>query len=141
MNLPNLSLPVNFAFDGTGNLSVAGPGLHGDEIAMIAASGLGHQADLSSPVVTITSSAFGVLLGTGSCIGGIDFDDAGNLWASVGAGNGDCEGNTGDTALVEFTPAQLSIGGNLTPSVIIGQNSKQTNLFLPGPLRFGPSVQ
>jgi hypothetical protein len=141
VNMPNLSLPVNFAFDSTGNLWVAGPGLHGDEIAMIAASDLSGSGEVSpSAKVIITSSAFGVLVGTGSCIGGIDFDAAGNLWASVGTYNGDCEGNTGDTALVEFTPAQLSIGGNLTPSVIIGQNSTQTNLFLPGPIRFGRTV-
>jgi len=142
VNMPNLSLPVNFAFDSRGNLWVAGPGPHGDELAMIAASDLSGSGEVSpSPAAIIISSAFGVLVGTGSCIGGIDFDAAGDLWASVGTDNGDCEGNTGDTALVEFTPNQLSVGGNLTPSVAIGQNDKKTNLFLPGPLRFGAAVQ
>ncbi len=140
-NLPDLTFPVNFAFDRARNLWVAGPGPHGDELAMISASDLSGSGEVSpSAAVIITSSAFGVLVGTGSCIGGIDFDSAGDLWASVGTDNADCEGSTGDTSLVEFTPSQLRVGGNLTPSVIIGQNSTETNLFLPGPIRFGPPV-
>lgn len=142
VNTPNLSLFVNFAFDSARNLWVAGPGPHGDELAMIAASDLSGSGEVSpSPAVIITSSAFGVLAGNGSCIGGIDFDAAGDLWASVGTDNADCGASpAGETALVEFTPAQLSVGGDLTPSVIIGQNRTETNLFLLGPIRFGPTV-
>ena len=33
------------------------------------------------------------------------------------------------------------MGGNLNPAVIIGQNNKKTNLFIPGPLRLGPTVK
>jgi hypothetical protein len=105
---------------------------------MIPASDLGGSGQISpSASVMVTSSAFGLLVGTGSCLGGIDFDRSGDLWVSVGAKNADCEANT---QVVKFTPGQLGTGGNLTPSVTIGENSKATNLFLPGPLRFGPAV-
>ncbi|HEY6299034.1 MAG TPA: hypothetical protein VIW95_05260 [Candidatus Binatus sp.] len=139
VNLPDVTIPVvDFAFDSAGNLWVAGPGPHGDEIAMVSASDLSGSGEISpSAAVTINSAAFGLLDGTGSCIGGIDFDHSGNLWASVGADNADC---SSDTQLVQFTPSQLSTGGNLTPTVIIGQNASRTNLFVPGPLRFGPNV-
>jgi hypothetical protein len=90
--------------------------------------------------VSITSSSFGKLNGTGSCIGGIDFDRSGDLWVSVGTDNADCGGNTA-TEVVEFTPSQLSVGGNLTPSVTIGQNMKKTNLFLLGPISIGPTIE
>jgi hypothetical protein len=141
MNLPDELEPVDLAFDSSGNLWLAGPGSHNDALEMIPASDLGGSGEVSpSASVIVTSSAFGLLDGSGSCLGGIDFDRSGDLWASVGTNNADCDGNT-TTQLVAFTPAQLSTGGNLTPSVAIGQNDKKTNLFLPGPLRFGPAVQ
>jgi hypothetical protein len=141
VDLSDLFFFVDLAFDSSGNLWFAGPGSHGDALEMISASNLTGTGEISPPAaVTITSSAFGNLVGSGSCLGGIDFDNSGDLWVSVGTNNADCNGNTA-TQVVEFTPAQLSTGGNLTPSLTIGQNSKQTNLFLPGPLRFGPSVQ
>jgi hypothetical protein len=141
VNLPDLFFFVDFAFDSSGNLWIAGPGSHGDALEMISASNLTGTGEISPPAaVTITSSAFGVLIGSGSCLGGIDFDASGDLWASVGTNNADCDGNTA-TEVVAFTPAQLGTGGNLTPSVIIGQNKRETNLFLPGPLRFGPAVK
>ena len=141
VDLPDLFFFVDLAFDSSGNLWTAGPGSHGDALEMISASNLTGTGEISPPAaVTITSSAFGTLVGSGSCLGGIDFDTSGDVWVSVGTNNADCNGNTA-TQVVEFTPAQLSAGGNLTPSLTIGQNSKQTNLFLPGPLRFGPSVQ
>jgi hypothetical protein len=46
-----------------------------------------------------------------------------------------------DAQLVEFTPSQLSLGGDLTPSVTISPNSMKTNLAHPGPIRFGPTVK
>ena len=140
VNLPDVTIPVvDFAFDSAGNLWVAGPGPHGDEIAMVSASDLSGSGEISpSAAVTINSAAFGLLDGTGSCLGGIDFDHSGNLWASVGADNADC---SSDTQLVQFTPSQLSTGGNLTPTVTIGQNASRTNLFIPGPLRFGPAAK
>jgi len=141
VNLPDLFFFVDLAFDSSGNLWIAGPGSQGDALEMISASNLTGSGEVSPPAaVTVTSSAFGTLLGSGSCLGGIDFDSSGNLWVSVGTDNADCDGNT-PTQVVSFTPAQLSTGGNLTPSVAIGQNKRQTNLFLPGPLRFGPTVQ
>ena len=140
VNLPDVTIPVvDFAFDSAGNLWIAGPGPHGDEIAMVSASDLSGSGEISpSAAVTINSAAFGLLDGSGSCLGGIDFDHSGNLWASVGADNADC---SSDTQLVEFNPTQLTMGGNLDPAVIIGQNNKKTNLFIPGPLRFGPTVK
>ena len=33
------------------------------------------------------------------------------------------------------------MGGNLDPAVIIGQNGRKTNLFIPGPIRFGPAIK
>lgn len=140
VNLPDLNFFVDLAFDTGGNLWIAGPGSHGDELEMISASNLTGTGEISPTAdVTITSSAFGLLVGSGSCLGGIDFDSTGNLWASVGTDNGDCDGLT-PTQLVAFTPAQLSMGGNLTASLIISQNQRKTNLFLPGPIRFGPTV-
>ena len=90
--------------------------------------------DSPSPSLIITSSAFG----SGWCLGGLDFDHSGDLWVSVVGSNGGCEA---DTQLVEFTPSQLSMGGNLTPSITISPNSKNTNLASPGPIRFGPMVK
>lgn len=141
VDLPDLFFFVDLAFDNSGNLWIAGPGSHGDALEMISASNLTGTGEIAPPAtVTITSSAFGTLVGSGSCLGGIDFDSSGDLWVSVGTNNADCDGNT-TTEVAEFTPAQLSTGGNLTPALTIGQNGKQTNLFLPGPLRFGPAVQ
>ncbi len=134
--------PMDFAFDSAGNLWLAGPGSSGDEIEMISASDLTGTGEVSpTAAVTITSSAFGVAVDSGTCLGGIDFDDSGDLWASV-VGTVDTNPNCeSDTQLVEFTPSQLSTGGSLTPTVTIGQNSTGTNLFLPGPLRFGRALK
>ena len=141
VNLPDLFFFVDLAFDSAGNLWFAGSGSHGDALEMISASNLTGTGEISPPAaVTVTSSEFGVLVGGGSCLGGIDFDSSGDLWVSVGGREGGCSGNI-TTQLVDFTPSQLSVGGDLTPSVTIGQNAKQTNLFLPGPLRFGPALQ
>jgi hypothetical protein len=138
VNLPDLNFAVDFAFDAVGNLWVAGAGSHGDEVEMIPASDLMGTAEVSpTAAVTITSSAFGLGDSSGSCLSGIDFDQSANLWVSVGANNGACGV---PPQLVEFTPAQLSTGGNLTPLVIISQNSTKTNLFISGPMRFGPTV-
>ena len=145
---PNPSLIVNLpadfgvqdlAFDGSGNLWIAGADFTVgslDEIKMIAAGDLIGTGEISPPVgVTITSSAFGTEPGLagGICLGGIDFDQSDNLWVSA-----HCDP---DTHLIEFTPSQFSTGGNLVPSVTIGQNHKQTNLLLPGPIRFGATVK
>jgi hypothetical protein len=139
VDLPDGIDPVDLAFDSSGNLWLAGPGSAGDTLEMIAASDLTGTGEISpSAAVTVTSSAFGVLVGSGSCLGGIDFDPSGNLWVSVGTNNTNCEAAT---QIVEFTPSQLNAGGNLVPSVTIGQNHKQTNLLLPGPIRFGATVK
>jgi hypothetical protein len=141
VNSPGLVFPVNFAFDRAGNLWLAGSNSNNDELDMISAADLGGTGVISpSAAVSITSSSFGKLNGTGSCIGGIDFDRSGDLWVSVGTDNADCGGNTA-TEVVEFTPSQLSVGGNLTPSVTIGQNMKKTNLFLLGPISIGPTIE
>jgi hypothetical protein len=138
VNLPDLAFLVDFAFDSSGNLWLAGAAPHGDELEMISATDIAGTGAISPlAAVTIASSAFGSLHGSGSCVGGIDFDNSGDLWVSVDAGNSDCQA---DTQLVEFTPKQLNIGGNLTPSVTIGQNANKSNLFFPGPIRFGPTV-
>lgn len=139
VNPPGLVFPVNFAFDSAGNLWLAGSNSHSDELDMISAADLDGSGVISpSAAVNITSSSFGKLIGTGSCIGGIDFDRSGDLWVSVGTPNGDCQASS---QLVEFTPDQLAIGGNRTPSVTISQNMKKTNLFLPGPISIGPPVK
>ncbi len=131
--------PVDLAFDSAGNLWLAGPASSGDEIEMITAGDLAGTGEISpTAAVSITSSAFGVPVDSGTCLGGIDFDHSGDLWTSVTGTNGICEANT---QVVEFTPGQLSAGGNLTPSVTIGQNTNKTNLFLPGPIRFGPALK
>jgi len=139
VDLPDAINPVDLAFDSLGNLWLAGSVSQTDVLEMFPAAALGGDGEISpSAAVVVTSSAFGSLFGSGSCLGGIDFDGSGDLWVSVGADNGDC---TSATQLVEFTPAQLSAGGNIDPSVTIGQNARRTNLFLPGPIRFGPTVK
>ncbi len=138
VNLPDGITPVDLAFDSSGNLWLAGAGVNGDSLEMISASDLSGSGTISpSAAVTLTSSAFGILEGSGSCLGGIDFARSGDLWVSVGDNNADCQA---DGQLVSFTPTQLSTGGNLVPSVTIGQNSDGTNLLYPGPIRFGPTT-
>jgi hypothetical protein len=137
VTLPQNFNPVDVAFDSAGNLWLAGPGSQGDEIEMFPASDLTGSGEISpTAAVTITSSAFGSVEGSGSCLGGIDFDHTGDLWVSVGADNADCQSST---QIVDFTPSQLGIGGALTPPVTIEQKSNETNLFIPGPIRFGPT--
>jgi hypothetical protein len=139
-----VNLPSNFgvqdlAFDGSGNLWIAGADFTVgilDEVEMISAGDLAGAGEISPPfAVTITSSAFGTEPGLpgGICLGGLDFDHSGDLWISA-----HCDPNT---HLIEFTPSQLSIGGNLTPAVTISPNSKKTNLVNPGPIRFGPTIK
>ncbi len=137
VNLPEMLIPADFAFDSAGNMWLAGTASNSDEIEMISASDLIGSGQISPPAdVIVTSAAFG---SSYDCIGGIDFDNSGDLWVSVGTDI--CgAGKVGDQ-LVEFSPSQLSMGGNLDPIVIIGQNSRKTNLFIPGPLRFGPTVK
>lgn len=147
VNLPDLVSVVDFAFDNSGNLWLAGStSLNGtldstsinDTLEMISAADQTGTGEVSpAAAVTITSSAFGTPDSGGGCLGGIDFDRSGDLWVSVAANYPNCPA---DSQLVEFTPSQLSTGGNLTPSVTISQNAKATNLSLPGPLRFGPTV-
>jgi hypothetical protein len=135
LNVPGQISVLDLAFDSSGNLWLAGSNAQGDEIEMIPAADLGGTGEITpSAQTTITSSIF-TPNGSGSCVGDIDFDHSGDLWVSVKEMSSGC-GN----ALVEFNPTQLSAGGNLTPSVIINQNSTETNLFLAGPLRFGPKV-
>ena len=136
-----VNLPADFgvqdlAFDGSGNLWIAGADFamgNTDEIKAISAGDLGGTGEITPPIAaTITSSAFGTEAGLGGfCLGGIDFDQAGDLWASAR-----CQ----VPQLIEFTPSQLSTGGNLTPSITIRPNRKKTNLSFPGPIRFGPTV-
>lgn len=136
-----VNLPTNFgvqdlAFDRSGNLWIAGADFTVgilDEIEMISAADLIGAGEVSPPfAVTITSAAFGTEPGLagGICLGGLDFDHSGDLWVSAR-----CDPKT---HLIEFTPSQLSLGGDLTPSVTISPNSRKTNLAFPGPIRFGP---
>jgi hypothetical protein len=96
---------------------------------MFPAADLGAAGQISPlAAVTLTSPAFAGLEGTGSCLGGSDFDHSGDLWVC----------GTATTQVVEFTPVQLTARGNLAPAVTISQNPTKTNLFLNGPLRLGP---
>jgi hypothetical protein len=137
-----VNLPADFgvqdlAFDGSGNLWIAGADFTVgalDEIKEISAGDLSGTGEITPPIAaTITSSAFGSESGLGGfCLGGIDFDQSGDLWASA-----QCQ----FPHLIEFTPSQLSIGGNLTPSITISPNRKKTNVALSGPIRFGPTIK
>jgi hypothetical protein len=130
----------DLSFDRSGNLWLAGLALQGmgpfvDEVEMISAADLTGMGWISpSPSLTITSSAFGF----DQCLGGLDFDHSGDLWVSVVGSNGVCKA---DAQLVEFTPSQLRIGGNLDPLITISPNSTKTNLAFPGPIRFGPAIK
>jgi hypothetical protein len=138
--LSNFFIVMDLAFDGSGNLWLAGESLKDigpaiAEVEMVSAADLTGTGWISpSPSLVITSSVFG----SGPCLGGLDFDRSGDLWVSVIGSNTACQA---DSQLVEFTPNQLSIGGNLTPSVTISQNMTKANLYLPGPIRFGPMVK
>jgi len=106
--------PIDFAFDGLGNLWAAGDrnqqGVVEDVIEMFPASDLAANGEtLLSPSVTVSSPAFGRNEGSGSCLGGMDFDSGGNLWVSVGTDNGSCGGDA--QQIVEFTEGQLSLEG------------------------------
>lgn len=137
--LPDGIDPTDLAFDGSGNLWFAGAGFNGDAIEMISANDLEASGSISpSATVTITSPAFGYIAGSGTCLGGIDFDRSGDLWVSIGTFNADCVANG---QVVEFTPTELGTGGNIAPAVTIGRNGKATNLSYLGPIRFGPTVQ
>jgi hypothetical protein len=137
IDLPDALNVADLGFDSAGNLWIAGGSSHGDALEMFPASDLGGSVEISPEAETIvTSSAFGHVFG-GSCLGGIDFDHLGDLWVSVGTNNDECEAAQ---QIIEFTPSQLSTGGDLTPSVTILQNKKQTNLITPGPIRFGPTL-
>ena len=136
-------LPPNFgiqdlAFDGSANLWVAGADFStpspGVEILMIPAAVLSGSGEITPPIATtITSAAFGSESGlpAGLCVGGIDFDQSGNLWASTACN---------PPALIAFTPGQQSTGGDLLPSITISPNSSKTNIGGPGPIRFGPAI-
>ena len=138
VNLPADFGIQDFAFDGSENLWIAGADFTigaVDEIEEISARDLNGTGEITPPIaVTITSSAFGTESGLsgGICLGGIDFDQAGDLWASAR-----CQ----FSHLIEFTPSQLSIGGNLTPSITISPNREKANLSFPGPIRFGPTIK
>jgi hypothetical protein len=137
VNLPLDFVPADFAFDASGNLWLAGNNLFGDSIEMFAAADLAGTGEISPTIgVSINSPAFG---SSHDCLGGLDFDVSGDLWVSVGSES--CSSGAVPGQLIEFTPAQLSTGGNLTPSLTIRENKQGTNLFIPGPLRFGPAVQ
>jgi hypothetical protein len=143
---PNPSLKVtvpdelgrtSLAFDKSGNLWLAGSNSHNNELEMISAADLAGSGEISpAAVVTITSPSFGV----GPCLGAIDFDHSGDLWVSV-VGIDAENGCVADSQVVDFTPDQLAAGGDLTPSVTISQNSTKTNLFIPGPITFGPALK
>jgi hypothetical protein len=130
LTLPDGLVPIDFAFDRSGNLWIAGS----DSIEEIFAADLTATGEISSPAgSTITSSAFG----TGSCLGGLDFDNSGNLWVSV-IGTLSGNGCVADPQVVKFAPSQLSTGGSQDPSVAIGLPSPA---FSPVPLRFGRAIK
>jgi hypothetical protein len=136
VDIPNGLHPVDLAFDGSGNLWTAGVIANNEVVEMFSAGDLSGSGEISpTPAVSITSTAFGGPF-AGPCIAGIDFDRAGDLWVSTQAANG-C---SGVNQIVEFTPSQLSGGGDLTPSVVLAQNRRKTNFFSPGPIRFGPTL-
>jgi hypothetical protein len=130
LTLPDGLVPIDFAFDRSGNMWIAG----GDIIEEISAADLTGTGETSpSTGLTITSSAFG----TGSCLGGLDFDNSGNLWVSV-IGTLSGNGCVADSQVVKFAPSQLSTGGGQDPSVAIGLPSPA---FSPAPLRFGRAIK
>ncbi len=138
--LPDALVPADVAFDGAGNLWIAGASSQGDVIEMLAAEDLSGKGEISpTAAIMITSSAFGNRTSFGSCIGGIDFDLAGDLWASVGPNGAD---GCGDRQVVEFTAAQLGASGSLTPSEVLQGNGAGINDWFfatVGPIRFGPA--
>ena len=134
VNLPDqIAVIGDFAFDSAGDLWIPAIGSQGQEIEMISASDLSGSGEISPSTATIvTSSAFQPFGGSGQCLQGIDFDHAGDAWVVV---TDNC-----NPAVISFTASQMSAGGNQTPSVTLSPNAKRTNIFIPGPLRFGPTV-
>jgi len=137
LNIPGGVTVFDFAFDGSGNLWLAGTTSQTEEIEMIPAGDLsGTGVVTPSAGAILTSPAFAPEVLDTPCLGGIDFDASGDLWASVNDNSFGCV-----NGVVEFTASQLTNVGNLTPSVIVGQNSSHTNLFISGPIKFGPTVK
>jgi hypothetical protein len=135
LDVPDQLYPVDIAFDSAGNLWIAGSSTNGEEIQMFPAADLTGSGEISpAPAVTIAPSTFDSLPGS-QCVGGIDFDHSGSLWVSD---EGGCQSST---QIDSFTPSQLSVGGDLTPSIVIEQNTHRTNIFIPGPIRFGPALK
>lgn len=137
-----VDIPVNFgvndiAFDSEGNEWLAGADFTvGDtpEIKMISATDLGGSGEIAPPITTITSSTFGSAAGLGgACLGGIDFDQAGNLWVSARCAP--------QSHLVAFAPSQLGSGGDITPTIILNPNNSGTNFNNPGPIKFAPALR
>jgi len=137
LNVPDQLNVLDYTFDSSGNLWLAGSTSQTEEIEMIPAGDLSGTGVITPSASTIiTSPAFAPEVLDTPCLGGIDFDASGDLWASVNGNSFGCV-----NGVVEFTASQVATGGNLTPSVIIGQNSAHTNLFISGPIRFGPTVK
>jgi DNA-binding beta-propeller fold protein YncE len=87
-----------------------------------------------SPVVqmlpTIVFTADGIALSLDGP-DGLAFDPSGNLWVSNLQSD-----NAG--SVVEFTPAQLAVVGNLSPTVFLDSDIFGLNFHQPSLLTFGP---
>jgi len=139
LDLPASFFPSDIAFDSGGNLWATGWTTNANQSLLMkySAADLSGSGEITpTPSVTISSIAFGEPSLT-PCLGGLDFDAQGDLWASVQANQVDCIGRS---QIIELTPDQLQSSGNVIPSVTIGVIRVRKHQILPGPLRFGPTA-
>jgi Putative Ig domain len=104
-------------FDQAGNLWVASDVRPVPSVFEYSASALAVGGTLNiAPAVTLSGS--GQMTGAS----GLVFDSAGNLWVATNSSSG----------LLEFSPAALSQGGSVAPTVVVsGPNSKLVAPFMP----------
>jgi sugar lactone lactonase YvrE len=115
-----LSVPEGMAVDQSGDLWVVNAG--DGSVVEYSAAQLGASGN-PTPVETITGLDAPL---------SVAFDANGDLWVSNCGG--DCDGTgTADGSIAEFTPSQLTAGGDVAPSVSI------TGLGQPGALAFDGS--
>ena len=142
-NYPQLQLPSSITFDAGGNLWVAmrdGGTNGGGGLEMFAAADLNGSGMVTpTPAITLTSSLYGTknLLSSFDDPNALAFDSLGDLWV----GNTlQPEAGLGAGSLVEFSASELTASGSPVPIRAILSKHRETNLYFPEFMTFGPAL-